>query len=109
MHKEFVSGARLDNLGSSLTAVDSIIQERSKKLCDGEVSMVMLFDHEEVGSQSAQGADSNMIAEVTLRIHESLGRSSSMQDYYRAMRRSFMLSADMAHGQHPNYSEKHHP
>lgn len=73
----------------------------------------MLFDHEEVGSTSAQGADSNMIAEVTHRIHESLARSNncagSLSDYYRSIRRSFMISADMAHGMHPNYSEKHHP
>ena len=39
--------------------------------------MIMLFDHEEVGSQSAQGADSNMISEVTERIHESLARVSN--------------------------------
>jgi len=73
----------------------------------------MLFDHEEVGSTSAQGADSNMIAEVTHRIHESIARSTncagSVSDYYRSIRRSFMISADMAHGMHPNYSEKHHP
>ena len=72
--------------------------------------MIMLFDHEEVGSQSAQGADSNMAAEITQRIHESLiGRESKVQDYFRSIRNSFMLSADMAHGMHPNYSEKHHP
>lgn len=71
--------------------------------------MVMLFDHEEVGSTSAQGADSNMAAEITQRIYEGLGEQKGMSEYYRAMRRSFMLSADMAHGMHPNYSEKHHP
>jgi len=67
----------------------------------------MLFDHEEIGSQSAQGADSNMAAEVTLRIFESLNSNYKMSDYYRAIRQSFLLSADMAHGLHPNYQEKH--
>ena len=71
--------------------------------------MIMLFDHEEIGSQSAQGADSNMAAEVTLRIFESISPSLKMSDYYRAMRLSFLLSADMAHGIHPNYQEKHQP
>ena len=42
-------------------------------------------------------------------MYESLSKQSNLSDYYRAMRRSFMLSADMAHGMHPNYSEKHHP
>ncbi len=72
--------------------------------------MIMLFDHEEVGSTSAQGADSNLAVEVTQRIFEALSKKNEgLSDYYRAMRRSFMLSADMAHGMHPNYSEKHHP
>lgn len=65
--------------------------------------MIMLFDHEEIGSQSAQGADSNMAAEVTLRVFESLSPSLKVSDYYRAMRQSFLLSADMAHALHPNY------
>ena len=68
----------------------------------------MLFDHEEIGSQSAQGADSNMAVEVTQRIFNSL--SGTDQDaYYQAIHRSFLLSADMAHAVHPNYSEKHQP
>ena len=107
MHEEFVSGPRLDNLASSLIALDALIDSKQPHL-DSGVSMVMLFDHEEVGSQSAQGADSNMAAEVTQRIHESLD-GGGMSEYYRAIRRSFMISADMAHGLHPNYSEKHHP
>lgn len=69
LHKEFVSGARLDNLGSSLTSLDSLIETyKQGKLDNSEISMIMLFDHEEIGSQSAQGADSNMAAEITHRI-----------------------------------------
>jgi aspartyl aminopeptidase len=70
--------------------------------------MIMLFDHEEVGSQSAQGADSNMAVEATTRIFESVALEGSKQsDYYRAIRQSFLISADMAHALHPNYQEKH--
>lgn len=100
-------------MGSSLVALDSIIEvsKKTETLENGEVSMIMLFDHEEVGSQSAQGADSNMAAEITQRIFESLSQNSpmSMSEYYRAIRQSFLVSADMAHGVHPNYSEKHQP
>jgi aspartyl aminopeptidase len=53
LHKEFVSAPRLDNLGSSLVALDSIINVGDKVKDSAEVSMIILFDHEEVGSQSA--------------------------------------------------------
>jgi aspartyl aminopeptidase len=107
LHQEFVSSPRLDNLGSSLVSLDAIIESNKTVHDNAEVSMIMLFDHEEIGSQSAQGADSNMAAEITQRIFESLNPTLRMSDYYRAIRRSFLLSADMAHGLHPNYSEKH--
>jgi aspartyl aminopeptidase len=67
--------------------------------------MILLFDHEEVGSQSAQGADSNMVVEVTQRISECFGTVG--QDYFMAIRKSLLLSADMAHAVHPNYSHCH--
>jgi aspartyl aminopeptidase len=69
--------------------------------------MIMLFDHEEIGSQSAQGADSNMAAEITQRIFEGVYPEFKTSDYFRSMRKSFLISADMAHAIHPNYSEKH--
>lgn len=69
--------------------------------------MIMLFDHEEVGSQSAQGADSNLIVEATERISYNLKSDMPKEDYYRIIRNSFVISADMAHAVHPNYAEKH--
>ena len=68
LHEEFVSSPRLDNLGSSLCSLDALIQRSKVPLAErdnAEVDMIMLFDHEEIGSQSAQGADSNMAVEVT--------------------------------------------
>jgi aspartyl aminopeptidase len=87
LHREFVSSPRLDNLGSSLVALDALIESPASK-DNAEVNMIMLFDHEEVGSQSAQGADSNMAVEATTRIFESLSTAKSMSqsDYYRAIR-----------------------
>ena len=71
--------------------------------------MVMLFDHEEVGSQSAQGADSNMAVEITQRLYGAYNKDGNQEDYYRAIHRSFLLSADMSHAIHPCYADKHQP
>jgi aspartyl aminopeptidase len=108
MHDEFVSSPRLDNLGSSLASLDSLIQHSKNEAVrdHSEVDMIMLFDHEEVGSCSAQGADSNMLCELTERIFYKFG--GDKESYFNTIRRSFLLSADMAHGIHPNYQEKHH-
>lgn len=110
MHDEFVSSPRLDNLASSLCSLDALVQ-RSKVPLDqrdnAEIDMIMLFDHEEIGSQSAQGADSNMAVEITQRIFGAL-TPFNQEEYFQAIHKSFLLSADMAHAVHPNYSEKHH-
>ena len=85
LHEEFVSSPRLDNLGSSLCSLDALIQ-RSKipleQRDNAEIDMIMLFDHEEIGSQSAQGADSNMAVEVTQRIFSAFRDFASSQDLY---------------------------
>lgn len=108
LHQEFVSSPRLDNLASSLCSLDSLIQHSKEGAKDNdEVSMIMLFDHEEIGSTSAQGADSNMVVEATERIMAAVKPDTSKEDYYRAIRKSYLISADMAHAVHPNYSEKH--
>ena len=111
LHDEFVSAPRLDNLASSYAALDAIIQHAkapAEQRDHAEIDMIMLFDHEEIGSQSAQGADSNMAVEITTRLYSALG-DWSQEDYYRCMHRSFLLSADMAHAVHPCYSDKHQP
>lgn len=69
--------------------------------------MIMLFDHEEVGSKSATGAGSDMICDATERILSGTKPDTSREDYYRVIKKSFFISADMAHAVHPNYSEKH--
>jgi aspartyl aminopeptidase len=110
LHNEFVSSPRLDNLASSLCSLDAIVDYKTKAdLSNSEVSMIILFDHEEIGSQSAQGADSNMLVEACERIVYGTKSDSTKDDYYRAIRRSFFVSADMAHAIHPNYADKHQP
>lgn len=108
LHNEFVSSPRIDNLATSFSSLDSIIDyNKNGKKDNAEVSMIMLFDHEEIGSTSAQGADSNMLCEATDRIFQNLNPNTTKDQYYRAIHKSYLISADMAHGVHPNYSEKH--
>lgn len=113
LHQEFVSSPRLDNLGSSLVAVDSIIHHSkvdAKHRDNAEVEMILLFDHEEIGSKSAQGADSSLAKEVTERIYHCFTPAETKLDhqgYCQTIHRSFLISADMAHAVHPNYASKH--
>ncbi len=69
---------------------------------------VALFDHEEVGSDSAQGAGSPVMRDTIKRVSRVLaaGKEGAIE---RAMRNSFLVSADMAHALHPNYTDKHDP
>jgi len=105
IHSEFLHSARLDNLASCFLALKAI-EEHSANLTDDEdVSMIALFDHEEVGSQSSTGAGSPILSEAITRISEAL--SGSSEDRRTALAKSFVLSADMAHALHPNYQGKH--
>ncbi|KAI8896532.1 peptidase M18 [Globomyces pollinis-pini] len=105
---EFIHSARLDNLMMSfcgLTAICETTDESVKN--DDLIRMVTLFDNEEVGSTTAHGADSNLL-EVTLRRLSSLAVGAVEEgSFERAMVKSMLISADMAHALHPNYPEKH--
>ena len=107
LHKEFVASPRLDNLASSLSSLDSLIENSKLDRDNKEISMIMLFDHEEIGSRSQTGADSNMLSEVSERIVNACFKEASKEDYYTCIKRSYLISADMAHAVHPNYAEKH--
>ena len=71
------------------------------------VVMHCVFDNEEVGSGTKQGADSTFLKDTLLRINEGLGRTN--QQYFTAVANSFMISADNAHAVHPNYKDKADP
>ena len=72
------------------------------------VRAVALFDHEEVGSSSAVGAGGPLMRDAITRISRALagGETDATE---RCLQRSFLVSADMAHGLHPNYADKHEP
>mmetsp|Transcript_11665 Transcript_11665/g.16882 ORF Transcript_11665/g.16882 Transcript_11665/m.16882 type:complete len:475 (-) Transcript_11665:155-1579(-) len=110
INSEFLYSARLDNLATCFTAVEGIIGHSDSEdfLTDTDVSVVALFDHEEVGSESAQGAGSPIMGEAIRRIATALNNGEMNPDLYAAVsRKSLIFSIDQAHAMHPNYSQKH--
>lgn len=101
---EFVSAPRLDNLCSSYLALRALLESDPEA---ARVPVVCLFDHEEVGSASSRGAESPLLADLLERT--VLARGGNREDYHRALADSICLSADMAHGTHPNYADRHEP
>eukprot|EP00268_Persea_americana_P023077 TRINITY_DN22765_c0_g1_i1.p1 TRINITY_DN22765_c0_g1~~TRINITY_DN22765_c0_g1_i1.p1 ORF type:complete len:513 (-),score=104.46 TRINITY_DN22765_c0_g1_i1:315-1778(-) len=107
--KEFIFSGRLDNLCMSFCSLKALIDStNSEDSLDNEtgVRMVALFDHEEVGSNSAQGAGSPVMFDALSRITMSFSSSDSKL-VEKAIQKSFLVSADMAHALHPNYMDKH--
>ena len=102
---EYMSIGRLDDMEcvfASLTAFLESEQAEGKET--GSVPVHCVFDHEEVGSGTCQGAGSTFLADTLQRICEGLGLAPS--DYRRLVAQSFLLSADNAHAVHPNHGEK---
>ena len=116
-HDEFISSGRLDDLSMCWAGVEAMIaatSEASSKNASeasSEVSdttrVLALFDNEETGSQTKQGAGSPFLSYMLKRI--ALAQSGTEEAYYQAVERAFMVSADNAHAWHPNYSEKYDP
>jgi aspartyl aminopeptidase len=104
---ELVSAARLDNLCSSWAALEALLAVADDAGSPGPIPLVVLFDHEEIGSTSDRGAASTLLPAVTERIGLSLG--GGRDDHLRALAGSMCCSADMAHATHPNYADKHEP
>lgn len=112
--EEFIFSARLDNLNSSYCATAGLIDSVAESTAldeESTIRLIALFDHEEIGSRSAQGADSDMLPAVIRRL-SALPSSASSNDvtstaYEQTLSTSFLLSADMAHAVHPNYSGKY--
>jgi aspartyl aminopeptidase len=113
LNDELIFSARLDNLMMSFCGLMGLIysiESPSSLKEDNTIRLLSLFDHEEIGSQTAQGADSNLLPTVLRRLsllsyseHESPPGSA----YEQCLARSFLVSADMAHSVHPNYPTKY--
>uniref|UniRef100_A0A061SLC2 aspartyl aminopeptidase n=1 Tax=Tetraselmis sp. GSL018 TaxID=582737 RepID=A0A061SLC2_9CHLO len=109
-HGEFVFVGRLDNLAMSYCSLTALIGSTAPEMLEEEegVRAIALFDHEEVGSSSAQGAGGPVMLDTIQRVATTLGGGEEGV-VIRALQRSFLVSADMAHSLHPNYSDRHDP
>jgi len=110
INNEFIFSARLDNLLHSFTGITALAETSTDDSLKNEenVRMVVLFDNEEVGSRSAYGAMSPIMNEAFERINLAFSQGNLPIDLVLiSKRKSFLISADMAHAIHPNYSDKH--
>jgi aspartyl aminopeptidase len=112
LKEEFIFAPRLDNLGSSHAALTALLEASKRRGTKQEASwLIALYDHEECGSQSLQGASGTFVRDVLSRIatsHPAAGANVT-EEIGRTLSRSLLVSADMAHAVHPNYSELHEP
>lgn len=100
MKKEFISSPKLDDLECAYVTLESFIRANNTH----DISVYCCFDNEEVGSNTKQGAMSTFLQDVLKRIN--IGLHKTEEDYYIAIAKSFLISADNAHAVHPNHSEK---
>ena len=109
LHEEFVSSGRLDNLCSCFCGTTALLEAQPSLAADASLRMLTMFDHEEVGSLSAQGAQSPAFKDVLERCYAALAASTGGGDVKAFFARSLQISSDMAHGVHPNYADRHDP
>ena len=103
MNKEFISSPRLDDLQCVYGSLQGMLGAKPKN----HVAMFAVFNNEEVGSETKQGAASSFLTDVIDRICEKY--AASKEDRSKILSSSFMISADNAHALHPNYPEKTDP
>jgi aspartyl aminopeptidase len=104
---EFVAAPRLDNLASCHAALSALLASGAEP-SPAFTRVVVLYDHEEVGSQSAQGAGGTFLLHGLERLVAGF-KGGAAQGLARAASRSMLVSADMAHAVHPNYADRHDP
>jgi aspartyl aminopeptidase len=114
LNGEYLCSSRLDNLASCFVSVEALLThtEGGGLAEDGDVNMIALFDHEEVGSSSGVGAGSTIMRDSVTRISNALhaledGAAEDSEIFKAALKKSMILSVDMAHAIHPNYASKH--
>ncbi|KAI6365376.1 hypothetical protein MCOR25_005389 [Pyricularia grisea] len=129
LNDEFIYSARLDNLNMTFCSVMGLIESvKSQESLDSDscIRLISCFDHEEIGSTSSQGADSNLLPAVMRRLcavpasrfddassdksyHKVEGEddSTTATAFEQSLATSFLISADMAHSVHPNYAQKY--
>ena len=103
MHNEFISSGRLDDLSMVHAALIAMLEGTDTR----STKVMAIFDNEETGSGTKQGAASPVLKNILQRVNKAFGGDE--EDFHYAISRSFMVSADNAHAFHPNYAEKFDP
>ncbi|MDD5320674.1 MAG: M18 family aminopeptidase [Methylococcales bacterium] len=104
-NSEFYADSQLDNLASCHAALQALLDE--DVLNTGNTLVCAFFDHEEIGSESNKGADGSFFTDVLKRI--ALASETDRDDFVRALAKSFMISADMAHAYQPSFPLAYDP
>ncbi|WP_018155907.1 M18 family aminopeptidase [Demetria terragena] len=105
--RDLVAAPRLDNLATSFAGTRALIAAVDVPPVQPTTQVIVLFDHEEVGSTSERGAGSQYFPAMVERITAQLG--GDRQDMLRSLASTVIASGDMAHATHPNYAERHEP
>lgn len=103
INEEFISAGRLDDMWMVYAGIKALIDSKSNK----STKVMVCMDNEEIGSLTAQGANSALLLNILERIALALGKDR--EELHRALSNSIMISADLAHAVHPNAEEKHDP
>ena len=103
---EFISSPKLDDLQCAFSSMEAFLQSEKNSSLES-VPVHCVFDNEEVGSGTKQGAASTFLADTLIRINYAFGRDASQ--YRQSIANSFMISADNAHAVHPNHTDKSCP
>lgn len=107
MNGELLSCPRLDNITSCYALVEGLIKAHEKTTSVERTDIIALFDNEEIGSGTKQGADSALLKGILKRIYSALGRSDI--ELENDISNGFLLSVDVAHALHPAKGEKYDP
>ena len=105
VHNEFLSSGRLDDLSMVHAGLQALLQ--TGESIPETTQVLAVFDNEETGSQTKQGAGSPFLASILQRI--VMAQNDTLEGFYQAVEKAFMISADNAHAWHPNYSDKYDP
>ncbi|MDU2490260.1 MAG: M18 family aminopeptidase [Clostridium celatum] len=103
MNEELISSGRFDDLWMVYAGIRALVDSRE----NSATKVMICIDNEEIGSLTAEGADSTLLNNILERI--TLGLGKDREGYYRTLANSIMISADLAHAVHPNLGDKHDP
>lgn len=103
LNNEFLSAGRLDDLSMAEAGLEALLASG----VNDKTQVLAIFDNEETGSGTKQGAGSPFLASIIERV--VLAQGGNAEGFYRAVEKAFMVSADNAHAWHPNYPEKFDP